>query len=341
MKIKVGINGYGTIGKRIADALIKQPDMELVGVSKQSANYEALMAIKKGIKLFVDENSVEKFRNAGIEVSGTRLEMIREAQVIIDATPDGVGAKNKALYLSENKPAIFQGGEEPEVADVSFSALCNYDEAKGKNYIRVVSCNTTGMLRIICALRKNFKIKKVRVVLIRRAADPKEVKRGPINSILLNPVELPSHHADDAKTVVKGLDIFTMAYVVPTTLMHVHAMNLQVEGNPSKEDIIKTIESSNRIIGISKGSGIASTAEIIEVARDMGRPRYDLPEVIFFEDSVHSSNGEIFLSYAVHQESIVVPENIDAVRAMFGMKEKEESIGLTDSALGLLRGRLV
>jgi len=63
--------------------------------------------------------------------------------------------------------------------------------------------------------------------------------------------------------------------------------------------------------------------------------------VVFFEGSIHSSNGEIFLTYAVHQESIVVPENIDAVRAMSGLKEKEESISLTDSTLGLLRGRLV
>ncbi|MGC9211643.1 MAG: type II glyceraldehyde-3-phosphate dehydrogenase [Nitrososphaeria archaeon] len=341
MKIKVGINGYGTIGKRIADAVIKQPDMELVGVSKLNADYEAVTAVKKGIKLFVDENSIEKFKNAGIDFSGTKLEMIKEAQVIIDATPDGVGAKNKALYISENKPAIFQGGEEPDVADVSFSALCNYDEANGKKYVRVVSCNTTGMLRIVCALNKNFKIKKVRVVLIRRAADPREVKKGPINSIVLNPVQLPSHHADDAKTVLRDLDIFTMAYVVPTTLMHVHAMSVQVEGNPSKEEVIKTLESSRRILGISRGSGIGSTAEIIETARDIGRVRYDLPEVAFFEDSVHSSNGEIFLTYAVHQESIVVPENVDAVRAMFKLKEKEESISLTDSTLGLLRGRLI
>ncbi len=341
MKIKVGINGYGTIGKRVADAVIKQPDMELVGVSKLNPDYEALTAVKKGIKLFIDESTVDKFKNARIEFAGTKLEMIREAQVIIDATPDGIGAKNKALYLSENKPAIFQGGEEPDVAEASFSALCNYDEARGKRYLRVVSCNTTGMLRVVCALKKNFKVKKVRVVLIRRAADPREFKKGPINSIVLNPVELPSHHAEDARTVLKDLDIFTMAYVVPTTLMHVHAMSVQVEDNPTKEDVIKTLESSRRILGISKGSGIGSTAEIVEASRDLGRLRYDIPEVTFFEDSVHSSSGEIFLTYAVHQESIVVPENLDAIRAMFQLKEKEESISLTDSTLGLLRGRLV
>ncbi|MFB6095307.1 MAG: glyceraldehyde-3-phosphate dehydrogenase, partial [Halodesulfurarchaeum sp.] len=32
--VRVGINGYGTIGKRVADAVRVQPDMEVLGVAK-------------------------------------------------------------------------------------------------------------------------------------------------------------------------------------------------------------------------------------------------------------------------------------------------------------------
>lgn len=32
-KIRVAVNGYGVIGKRIADAVALQDDMELVGVA--------------------------------------------------------------------------------------------------------------------------------------------------------------------------------------------------------------------------------------------------------------------------------------------------------------------
>ena len=32
--IRVGVNGYHTIGARVADAVKKQSDMQLVGVSK-------------------------------------------------------------------------------------------------------------------------------------------------------------------------------------------------------------------------------------------------------------------------------------------------------------------
>lgn len=31
-KVKVAINGYGVIGKRVADAVVLQDDMELAGI---------------------------------------------------------------------------------------------------------------------------------------------------------------------------------------------------------------------------------------------------------------------------------------------------------------------
>ena len=34
MVVKVAINGYGTIGKRVADAVSKQDDMKVIGVVK-------------------------------------------------------------------------------------------------------------------------------------------------------------------------------------------------------------------------------------------------------------------------------------------------------------------
>jgi len=48
MTVKVAINGYGTIGKRVADAVAAQDDMEVVGVVKTRPSFEAQMAIEKG-----------------------------------------------------------------------------------------------------------------------------------------------------------------------------------------------------------------------------------------------------------------------------------------------------
>jgi len=38
--IKVGVVGFGTIGKRVADAITLQKDMKLVGITAHSYNYK-------------------------------------------------------------------------------------------------------------------------------------------------------------------------------------------------------------------------------------------------------------------------------------------------------------
>ena len=222
-RVRVGINGLGTIGKRVANAINLMDDMELVGAVKRTPDYQALIASSMGIPLYApDSVALEKFEEAGIKVEGTLEDLLARIDVIVDATPGGVGAKYKSLYEQAGVKAIFQGGEKPDVAEASFSTLCNYEEALGKRSLRVVSCNTTGLLRLICTLNKSIGVKSVRAIIVRRAADPKEVKKGPINSITLNPPKLPSHHAEDVKSVLPWLDIKTAAVVVPTTLMHVH-----------------------------------------------------------------------------------------------------------------------
>jgi len=45
--LKVAINGYGTIGKRVADAISLQDDMQVVGIIKAHPDYMAKIASKK------------------------------------------------------------------------------------------------------------------------------------------------------------------------------------------------------------------------------------------------------------------------------------------------------
>ena len=61
---------------------------------------------------------------------------------------------------------------------------------------------------------------------------------------------------------------------------------------------------------------MSSTAEIMEFARDMKRPRNDMWENCIWPESITVGDKELYFFQAVHQESIVVPENVDAIRAM-------------------------
>ena len=65
MSIRVGINGYGTIGKRVAYAISKQDDMKVAGVVKHTPDFEARFAAEKGFDVYVTgKDSIEKFEKA-------------------------------------------------------------------------------------------------------------------------------------------------------------------------------------------------------------------------------------------------------------------------------------
>ncbi len=333
--IKVAINGYGTIGKRVADAVAVQEDMEIIGVSKTRPSHEAFIAKQRGYPLYIaDIAKKPAFEKAGIPVAGTIDDMLKAADIVVDATPGGIGAKNKALYEKFGIKAIWQGGEDHEVAGFSFNSDCNYHEAIGRQFVRVVSCNTTGLCRIIHAMDREYGVAKVRAVMVRRGGDPGDIKRGPIDAVVLNPVTIPSHHGPDVQTVLPHIPIVTLAMIVPTTMMHMHVVQMDLKSEASRERVLEIIEKNPRLGLVRKATGITSTAELKEYAMDLGRCRSDLWENGIFEESVSALGKELYLFQAIHQEADVVVENVDAIRAMTGaITDPQKSIAMTNRAM--------
>jgi glyceraldehyde-3-phosphate dehydrogenase (NAD(P)) len=337
--LQVGINGYGTIGKRVADAVHAQPDMAVLGVAKTRPNFEAQGAVEKGYDLYAAiEERRHRFGEAGIEVAGGVEELVAESDVVVDACPSGVGADNAGMYREHDTPALLQGGEDADVVDASFNARANYDDAAGADLVRVVSCNTTGLSRLVAPLREAYGVEKVRATLVRRGGDPAQSGRGPINDVLPDPVTLPSHHGPDVNTIFPDLDIDTLGLKVPATLMHTHSVNVTLESEPSAAEVRDRLEEEGRTFVIPGWLGLDGAGAIKEFAQDAGRPRADIWENCVWGESITVEGSDLYLFQAIHQESDVVPENVDAVRAITGTAGQHESIRRTDEALGIDEG---
>jgi glyceraldehyde-3-phosphate dehydrogenase (NAD(P)) len=338
--LHVGINGFGTIGKRVADAVRAQPDMTVAGVSKRTPNFEATIAHDRGYDLYAaGEDGRSPFDAAGLHTEGTVHDLVAASDVVVDTTPGGVGAKNADLYADHDTPAIFQGGEDPDVAELSFNARANYEAALEADTARVVSCNTTGLSRLFAPLRERYGIEKARVTLVRRGGDPGQTSRGPINDTLPDPVEIPSHHGPDVQTVFPDIDIDTMGMKVPTTQMHTHSVNVTLDADPAAAEIRDLLAEESRLFLIPETLGIDGAGKLKEYTRDAGRPRGDVWENCIWAESVTVEDSDLYLFQAIHQEADVVPENIDAVRALSGRTpDAARSIRRTDEALGVGRG---
>ena len=172
-KIRVAVNGYGVIGKRVADAVVSQTDMSLAGVADVVTDWRARSATRHGFSLFgASAAHADALRAAGLAISGTLDELLDQADVVVDCTPKHIAAKNIEGYRRRGLKFIVQGGEKHEATGHSFVAESNYASALDRDATRVVSCNTTSIVRTLTALKRAGLLQRARGTLLRRATDP-------------------------------------------------------------------------------------------------------------------------------------------------------------------------
>jgi len=339
MAIRVAINGYGTIGKRVADAIAAQDDMTVAGVTKTGPSFGCELAVRRGFPLYCTSDEpghITAFSAGGYDCAGGLSDLLGAADVVVDCSPGKMGGENLARYHAAGLKAIFQGGEPHSLTGLSYSSSANHEANLGADATRVVSCNTTGLSRTLVPLYDHCGSLKVECTLVRRAADPGDSRKGPINAI--KPVlKVPSHHGPDLMTVKPEIEINSLAVAVPTTIMHVHSIiaDLPKGHGLTTESVIEMWKETPRVIVMHGGdSRLTTTAEVMEMARDIGRKWGDLHEIFVWEDGAKLVGDRLYYFQAIHQESDVVPENVDAIRALMGTEpDWRASVARTDAAI--------
>lgn len=338
-KVRVAVNGYGVIGKRIADAVVAQDDMELVGVADVVSDWRIRVAVEKGYPVFASTpQAAEGMRTAGILVAGVLDDLVSQIDIVADATPKKVASANLEKYRAIGVKSVFQGGEKHSLTGHSFVAQANYETAIGRDTTRVVSCNTTSIVRTLGALKTAGLLKKARGVLVRRATDPWESDHSGVMNTVVPETIIPSHQGPDAQTVDPDLDVVTIALVAAHTTSHLHSWSVELTRPVTKEEVLDAFRAAPRIAFLRAGEGIVALNSTLEMMADLGRPRGDMWEVGLWEDSLTVKGDEVFYNYQVYNQAIVVPETIDAIRAITGIeKDGAASIAKTDRAMGLVR----
>lgn len=334
--IRVAVNGYGVIGKRVADAVALQHDMDLVGVSSVSSDYRIMVALRRGYAVY---SSLPETRSAleatGVGWRGTLDDLLTEVDVVVDCTPAKVGAANLGRYGRAGVKAIFQGGESHSLTGHSFVASESYESALGRDCTRVVSCNTTATVRTLSALRNAGLLKCARGVLIRRATDPWESNRSGIMNTVVPEGTIPSHHGPDAQTVAPDLDVVTIAANASHTQSHSHYWVVGLTREVGREEILRAFRADSRIAFIRMQDGLVALNSTQELMRDLHRPRGDMYEVALWEDVLKVQGQELYYTCQVDNQAIVIPETIDAIRALTGSADAGTSMCRTNETLGV------
>ena len=349
-KIRVGVAGYGTIGQRLADGVALQEDMELVGIADMAptlslqALRERDMIGENGVeyKLYlVDGADPEAFKAKDIPVAGTFDELCQSVDIMLDSAPGGVGALNKKNYYEKyGVKAIFQGGEKNSVADVFFHGYANYEKGVGQNYLKLTSCNTTGLIRTVDCLDRAYGIEKVAITIIRRVADPGDYHRGLTNALQMD--KAPSHQAVDLMTIMPHVNATGILVHTPVTHGHIITVLATAKDGKkiTKEMALEAFRSHPRLRVVKLDEGFKGNASFFKYARDLGNRRGDMYEVGLWEDSIVESGNDIMYAINIPQESITIPETMDAIRAATGIQQtREEGTAMTNKYLRIGRHR--
>ena len=336
-KVRVAVAGYGTIGTRLADGAVRQGDMEFVGVADIAPTLAVRALAESGMpyKLFlVDMARKPEFDRLGIPVAGSFEDMLSQVDVVLDSAPGGIGAKNKVLYEKHGVKAIFQGGEKDEIADVFFHGYANYEKGLGQRFLKLTSCNTTGLIRAVDAIDRVVGVERIAITIIRRVADPGDLHRGLVD--LLRVDKVPSHQAVDLMHIMPHVQATGLLVHTPVTHGHIINIVLTPKKSISVASVLDTFRAHPRMRVVRIADGFESNTSFFKYARDLGNKRGDMYEIGIWEECVALSGNDVMFAINIPQEAVTIPETIDAVRACMRMQtDRLEAVGLTNKYLGL------
>ena len=330
--VKVFINGYGNIGRRIATAFSQDKEIQFIGVGKYSVDDRVKDAVDRNFPLYVPANMISKFKEKGFPVSGNISNAIMESDIVIDAAKDGYGYDNKVnLYEPLNKAAIFQGGEDntgvKKVADVIHNSRVNYKDMFKKKYVIQGSCNVSGMGRILQPMIEKYgsEIERYDVTLIRRSADLEDLKE------VKDSIEWDKnpHHQDDVKSFLPTVNLYVEAYKVPSRMMHLHQMTVRFKSAaPDKESFLDIYEKEFGVAILSNAKG---TGDIRKKAIDLGFEHGDTNMVHIHSDTIRTQDDTLKLLYSDDQTGMVIPENYLLFQSMLYGRPARDAYRRTDA----------
>ena len=130
--------------------------------------------------------------------------------------------------------------------------------------------------------------------------------------------------------------------LVHTPVTHGHIITVVASGKNgrkiTREEALAAFSAHPRIRVVTVDSGFKGNTSFFKYARDLGNRRGDMYEIGLWADSIVESGNDIMYAINVPQESVTIPETMDAIRAALRMQlTREEGTAATNRYLKIGR----
>jgi glyceraldehyde-3-phosphate dehydrogenase (NAD(P)) len=375
MKLNAGFVGFdGTESKRAIPAIHQVKKAERIegdmNVLLRSPHARAKSILNKFTRMcdvrayLTDEKDRIGWENAGAEIEGGLQNFYKESDVVVIGSPGGQELPYVEACLKHNCSAVLMGGAHrgdilgglsekgvkipgtirEDLGREFFFGLDNYQRflKDAPKLVQCTSCNTTALCRAVMAARP-LGLKAVLGNLDRRSGDPHNIVKVSPNAIQFG--KDAGHQGKDAGTVFKDIKFSIRASKVPTTMPHVHQLNLIFEGKQTPEMLLESLSNTRRVAVVpydDAGKKHDWTSEILEAFLS-GFERPISPEIfeLLFSDAVIPFElGDYTIMQTVmlvEQMSLPVPNYVEAYLLFCGFPAQRVHDSV-DKALGVVHG---
>jgi glyceraldehyde 3-phosphate dehydrogenase len=271
MAIKVGINGFGRIGRMALRAIYKDfPEIEVVGINDllepgylaYMLQYDSVHGNFKG-KIAVDGNS--------LIIDGKKIRLTAEkdpanlkwsevgADIVIESTGLFLTKETCQKHLDAGAKKVVQSAPSKDDTPM-FVYGVNHDKYAGEKIVSAASCTTNCLAPVAKVLHDNWGIKRGLMTTVHAATATQKTVDGPSSKdwrggrgILENIIPSSTGAAKAVGVVLPELNkkLTGMAFRVPTSDVSVVDLTVELVKEASYDDICKAMKAASE--GALKG----------------------------------------------------------------------------------------
>ena len=270
-KIKIGINGFGRIGRMVLRAAIERDDVEVVAINdlldiKHLAyllKYDSVHGKCKA-DVFSDDNSLI-VDGKKIQISSERDPKkiawdLKGVDVVLECTGIFTSLETAQLHIDGGAPKVVISA--PSKDAPMYVMGVNHDEVdKNDLIISNASCTTNCLAPPIKVLNDSFGVEEALMTTVHAVTATQFTVDGPSKkdyrggrSSLLNIIPASTGAAKAVTKVIPSLEgkITGMAFRVPTANVSVVDLTVKLSKETSYDEVMKTLKSAsdNKLKGI-------------------------------------------------------------------------------------------
>ena len=271
-KIKIGINGFGRIGRLVFRAGINRENVEIVAINDLiDANYMSYM-LKYDTTHGKFDGKVE-VNGSDLIVNGNTIKVTRErdpnninwgnagADYVVESTGLFLTEESSKGHIASGAKKVIMSAPSKDSTPMFVMGVNNEKYSRDMNFVSNASCTTNCLAPMAKVLNDNFGIESGLMTTVHAATASQKIVDGPSmkdwrggRSVFGNIIPSSTGAAKAVGKVIPSLDgkLTGMAFRVPTVNVSVVDLTVNLSNETTYEDICNAMKnaSENELKGI-------------------------------------------------------------------------------------------